>query len=87
VQLPHLTEAEAPSALARAFENLLGDDEQRRRIGENARCALDQNRGASARTLEMLMPLLNSRQYAGQNVADAIINLQSDVSREATVKR
>jgi 3-deoxy-D-manno-octulosonic-acid transferase len=60
VQLPALGEAEAPPALARVFQELLEDDTRRQRIGENARAALEQSRGATARTIAMLAEVLDA---------------------------
>jgi 3-deoxy-D-manno-octulosonic-acid transferase len=65
VQLPHADDAEAPRVLARALRDLLGDEAKRRRTGERARAVLEQNRGATARTLELLAPLLGQRSEAG----------------------
>jgi 3-deoxy-D-manno-octulosonic-acid transferase len=61
VQLPALAESEAPAALARVLAELLADDEERRAVGERARAALEMNRGATARTVQMLAPILNRR--------------------------
>jgi len=61
VQLPPLAESEAPAALARVLAELLKDDERRRAVGERARAALEMNRGATARTVRMLAPILNQR--------------------------
>jgi len=61
VQLPALTEAQAPSALAQIFRELLNDDDRRCRIGERARAALEESRGATAQTIELLAPLLDQR--------------------------
>jgi 3-deoxy-D-manno-octulosonic-acid transferase len=58
VQLPDLREEEAPSAIARVFAELLTDDERRRATGERARACVEQNRGATERTIKMLTPLL-----------------------------
>jgi 3-deoxy-D-manno-octulosonic-acid transferase len=58
VQLPALTEAETPALLARTFNELLTDDAQRRRLVTNALAVLEQNRGATARTVELLAPLI-----------------------------
>ena len=70
VQLPHAEGDEAPRALARALRELLGDDEGRRRTGETARAVLEQNRGATARTVEMLAPILEQRPgVEGQRLA------------------
>jgi 3-deoxy-D-manno-octulosonic-acid transferase len=75
VQLPPLGEAEAPEALARVLVELLGDEEKRRATGERARAALEMNRGATARTVEMLAPILQERSEArGQRpVKDKIL--------------
>jgi 3-deoxy-D-manno-octulosonic-acid transferase len=59
VQLPHTKNQEAAaSELSRALRELLDDEVRRRRTGESARAALEENRGATARTLELLAPLL-----------------------------
>ncbi|MCA1620942.1 MAG: 3-deoxy-D-manno-octulosonic acid transferase [Acidobacteria bacterium] len=66
VQLPHTSdEAGAARELARALRELLDDDGKRRRLGESARAVLEQNRGATARTVELLAPLLNETSDAG----------------------
>jgi 3-deoxy-D-manno-octulosonic-acid transferase len=58
VQLPELSEADAPFELSSVLEKLLADDERRRAIAENARAALEKNRGATARTIKLLSPIL-----------------------------
>ncbi|HYG09279.1 MAG TPA: 3-deoxy-D-manno-octulosonic acid transferase [Pyrinomonadaceae bacterium] len=58
VQLPALSETDAPAALAQIFRELLNTDERRRHTGERARAALEENRGATDATLELLAPLL-----------------------------
>ncbi|HEX8557445.1 MAG TPA: glycosyltransferase N-terminal domain-containing protein, partial [Pyrinomonadaceae bacterium] len=58
VQLPHAPEAEAPRALAGALRELLEDEGRRRRTGERARAVLEENRGATARAVALLAPLL-----------------------------
>jgi 3-deoxy-D-manno-octulosonic-acid transferase len=65
VQLPPLEGAEATQALARALGELLEDDARRRLTGERARSVLEQNRGATARTVKLLAPLLEQRSVAG----------------------
>jgi 3-deoxy-D-manno-octulosonic-acid transferase len=60
VQLPDLTESEAAPVLAQALEELLEDDEWRRGFGERARIVLEQNRGATKRTIEGLTAILSS---------------------------
>src|SRR5437763_1702091 len=61
VQLPHGDDAQTTQALARALRELLEDDARRRRMGERARAVLEQNRGATARTVKLLAPLLRQR--------------------------
>jgi 3-deoxy-D-manno-octulosonic-acid transferase len=58
VQLPDLEEAQAPSAVARVFGELLADAERRRATGERARVVFEENRGATERTINLLTPLL-----------------------------
>jgi 3-deoxy-D-manno-octulosonic-acid transferase len=60
VQLPAIPESDAPMALANALEELLLNDERRRAIGERARSVLEQNRGATERTIKLLAPLFNA---------------------------
>ena len=61
VQLPALSDAQAPAVLAQTFRELLNDDERRRRTGERARNALTQSRGATDKTLALLAPLIEQR--------------------------
>jgi 3-deoxy-D-manno-octulosonic-acid transferase len=65
VQLPPVEGAQAAVALARALRELLRDDSKRRRTGERARSVLERNRGATARTVKLLAPLLNQMSDAG----------------------
>jgi 3-deoxy-D-manno-octulosonic-acid transferase len=58
VQLPALSEDEAPAALASVLRELLADDGRRRELAQRARAALEQNRGATSRTVELLAGLL-----------------------------
>ena len=58
VQLPDLSETEAPSALARVFAELLSDDARRRETASRALAVVEQNRGATERTVKLLAPLL-----------------------------
>jgi 3-deoxy-D-manno-octulosonic-acid transferase len=60
VQLPDVTESEAAPVLAHALEELLTDDEWRLGFGERARTVLEQNRGATQRTIEQLTAILSS---------------------------
>ena len=57
LQLPALSEDEAPAALANALRELLANDERRRELGRRARAVLEQNRGATSRTVELLTEL------------------------------
>jgi 3-deoxy-D-manno-octulosonic-acid transferase len=59
VQIPEAEGAEAARLLANALRELLGDDAKRLRAGESARAVLEQNRGATARTVEMLAPIMD----------------------------
>jgi 3-deoxy-D-manno-octulosonic-acid transferase len=59
VQLRDIGETYAGRELARAIRELLEDDAKRRGTGERARAVLEENRGATARTVELLAPLLN----------------------------
>jgi 3-deoxy-D-manno-octulosonic-acid transferase len=68
VQLPDEGGSEAARSLARSLRELLEDDALRRRMGERARAVLEQNRGATARTVEMLAPILNQMSDAGCRV-------------------
>ncbi|MDQ3755633.1 MAG: 3-deoxy-D-manno-octulosonic acid transferase [Acidobacteriota bacterium] len=61
VQLPHINETEASTLLARTFNQLLKDDARRLFLGRRARATLDENRGATARTVELLAPLFSER--------------------------
>jgi 3-deoxy-D-manno-octulosonic-acid transferase len=61
VQLPALNNADAPSALAQIFRELLNTDERRCRTGERARAALEESRGATDATIKFLAPLLEQR--------------------------
>ena len=61
IQLEPLMEQAAPAALARVFLELLTDDERRRALGQRARAALEESRGATARTVELIKPLLRQR--------------------------
>jgi len=58
VRLPELPPAEVVPALSRVFRELLSDDERRRGLGARAREVLEENRGATALTVELLTPLL-----------------------------
>jgi len=73
VQLSPVAVADAPVALARMLADLLSDGARRRRVGENAFRALQQNRGATARTIELLAPLITQP----PETADALLAKQA----------
>jgi 3-deoxy-D-manno-octulosonic-acid transferase len=60
IQLPPLSESDAPAVLANTLEGLLADDERRRSLGKNARMVLERNRGATERTIKLLAPLFRA---------------------------
>jgi 3-deoxy-D-manno-octulosonic-acid transferase len=59
IQLPALSEAEAIVELARLFAELLSDEARRDSMGERARAVVESNRGATARTIKLLAPMLS----------------------------
>lgn len=62
VQLqPALEEAEMVKRLSAIMLELLADDARRRGIGERARAVLEENRGATARTMTLLAPIFQTR--------------------------
>jgi 3-deoxy-D-manno-octulosonic-acid transferase len=61
VQLPVLDEQQAPVELARVFQALLADAERRRAIGARARVALEESRGATARTIALLKTVIRGQ--------------------------
>jgi 3-deoxy-D-manno-octulosonic-acid transferase len=58
IQLPDVSYDEAPSQLARVFEELLSDNVGRRRMGSLAQALCERNRGATERTVALLFPSL-----------------------------
>ena len=66
IQLPDLSIADAPGALASAITEMLCDRPRRTAIGERARRVCEQNRGATQRTVEMIVDLLNSSAFAAE---------------------
>lgn len=59
VQLPDAEGAEASRELAHALRQLLEDDARRLSAGARARAVLEQNRGATARTVELLASIMD----------------------------
>jgi len=60
IQLPFLSEGQAGSALGSVFRELLADKQQRRELGQRAKHLVEQNQGATERTLDLLASLLMS---------------------------
>ncbi len=58
IQLPKLSDDEIVDRLRAEFSTLLDDAEQRRELGENALSVMTKNRGAAAKTIEFLRPML-----------------------------
>jgi 3-deoxy-D-manno-octulosonic-acid transferase len=79
VQLPPVEGAEAGALAATVLRELLEDDVRRRRTGERARSVLEQNRGATARTVKLLAPLLNQMSDAGCQMLVNEKTLTSDI--------
>jgi 3-deoxy-D-manno-octulosonic-acid transferase len=59
IQLPALSQAEAIIELARLFAELLSDEARRGSMGKRARAVVERNRGATARTIKLLAPILS----------------------------
>ena len=60
VQLPPMPEAESRQELTKVFSNLLADPKRRAEIGARAKQLVNENRGATQRTVDWLEPLLSS---------------------------
>ncbi|HEX8922280.1 MAG TPA: 3-deoxy-D-manno-octulosonic acid transferase [Pyrinomonadaceae bacterium] len=73
LQLPVVAEKDAPAALASALKELLLNDERRQAIGARARGVLEQNRGATERTVKLLAPLFrdSSADHSSQSESAA----------------
>jgi 3-deoxy-D-manno-octulosonic-acid transferase len=63
IQLPHLEENEAAGELARVFSQLLHDSQLRTDLGARARKLLQDNRGATMRTLDVIRPILSQSRH------------------------
>jgi 3-deoxy-D-manno-octulosonic-acid transferase len=79
LQLPALSEHEAPAALANVLRELLADGERRRGLGLRARAVLEQNRGATSRTVELLAELFAAP-------SDPALRPRSEGAREAATR-
>ncbi|MDQ3667152.1 MAG: 3-deoxy-D-manno-octulosonic acid transferase [Acidobacteriota bacterium] len=60
IQLPFLSDGQAGRALGKVFKELLNDKQRRRELGQRAKQMVEQNQGASERTLDLLDSLLRS---------------------------
>src|SRR5262245_41428973 len=69
VQLPVVAGSEAPSQLARTFDELLQDDSRRQEIGQRAMTVCARHRGAAERTIQLLDNLLSSPSSAKDPLA------------------
>ncbi|HEV2863378.1 MAG TPA: 3-deoxy-D-manno-octulosonic acid transferase [Pyrinomonadaceae bacterium] len=79
VQLDAVGDGEMPDALASTFARLLKDDEERKTVGARAREAVEQNRGATARTVKMLAPILNEKSDGRSQLSVKGRTLTSDI--------
>ncbi len=61
VQLPKLDEKQVADALVESISNLLNDAELRQTLADNAYDVMRRNRGATARTIDYLKPLLETQ--------------------------
>jgi 3-deoxy-D-manno-octulosonic-acid transferase len=68
IQLPRLSIAEAPAALARTINELLRDEARRKAIGQRAQNVCTQNRGATRQTVEMIIKLLEPAAAVSQTL-------------------
>lgn len=69
IQLPPLPESEVTGALTEAISRLLAEPAKRLELGTRARSLVNQNRGATERTLQALNSLLASPASVPANVA------------------
>jgi 3-deoxy-D-manno-octulosonic-acid transferase len=58
IQLPELSEKQIPAKLSEVFSELLQNAELRRKLSVNAQGVMQENRGATRKTIENLKPLL-----------------------------
>jgi 3-deoxy-D-manno-octulosonic-acid transferase len=72
IQLPALSIADAPGALAGAINELLRDKARRKAIGQRAQNVCAQNRGATRQTVEMIVNLLEPASCVSQSLHPAV---------------
>jgi 3-deoxy-D-manno-octulosonic-acid transferase len=75
IQLPKLSIAEAPAALAHAIAELLHDQTRRAAIGKRAQNVCAQNRGATQRTVEMIVNLLEPTSAVAEPIPFPAVHL------------
>jgi 3-deoxy-D-manno-octulosonic-acid transferase len=61
IQLPPLEEASAASTLAQLFSELLNDRSRREQLGRRAKLMVEENVGATERTMQLIAPLLQGK--------------------------
>lgn len=74
VQLPPVSEADASSALATVFKDLLANDEMRDKLTSRARSVVEQNRGATKYTIDLLGMLWNEKQGSEDSVTRNVVS-------------
>ncbi len=67
VRLPPLPYADLTDALCYLFDSLLTDPKRRDKLGNNAKRLVESNRGAAARTMEFITPLLQAENNGRQS--------------------
>lgn len=65
IQLPPMSEAETTIELSSTLKQLLADPDKRNELGERASRLVNQNRGATERTLDLLSSIVISSRNAG----------------------
>ncbi len=78
VQLPETEDGGAAETLAGVLRYLRADDARRRIIGERARAVLERNRGATARTVALLSPVIQQRPEVRGRRSESGLPLASD---------
>ena len=68
IQLPALSMSDASDALAGAVTDLLYDDSRRQAIGQRAQGVCEQNRGATQRTAEIIITMLETPSSVSEEV-------------------
>lgn len=61
IQLPVLSDGEADTAVGNVIRELLANADRRHDLGKRAKYLVEENQGATARSLDLLQPLLTSK--------------------------